>query len=127
MKRRKFITLLGSAAAWPIAARAQVPKGTIPRVGILSPASSMAAATLAAFRQGMRDFGYVEGRTIVLDFRLAHGDPTALPALAAKLAEIPVDVIVTDTSTAAVAAFATTRTILSRSDSSRATRAQAAI
>jgi putative tryptophan/tyrosine transport system substrate-binding protein len=111
MRRRKFITLLGSAAAWPIAARAQVPKGTIPRVGILSPASSMAAATLAAFRQGMRDFGYVEGRTIVLDFRLAHGDPTALPALAAKLAEIPVDVIVTDTSTAAVAAFATTRTI----------------
>jgi putative ABC transport system substrate-binding protein len=112
IRRREFITLVGgAAAAWPLAARAQPPTGKVPRVGILSPAGSVAAATLAAFRQGMRDLGYIEGRTIVLDFRLANGDLNALPALAAELVGIPVDVIVTDTSTAAVVAFAATRTI----------------
>jgi ABC-type uncharacterized transport system substrate-binding protein len=69
------------------------------------------AMTLAAFRQGMGDLGYVEGRTIRLDFRLSKGDLDALPALAAELVGIPVDVIVTDTSTAAVVASAATRTI----------------
>jgi putative tryptophan/tyrosine transport system substrate-binding protein len=83
----------------------------MPQVGILSPAASVAAATLAAFREGMRDLGYVEGRTIMLDFRLSRGDLDALPALAAELVGIPVDVIVTDTSTAAVVASAATRTI----------------
>jgi ABC-type uncharacterized transport system substrate-binding protein len=112
MKRREFITLLGGAvAAWPLAARAQDRAGKIPRVGILSPAADVAAATLAAFRQGMGDLGYVEGRTIRLDFRLSKGDLDALPALAAELVGIPVDVIVTDTSTAAVVASAATRTI----------------
>jgi ABC-type uncharacterized transport system substrate-binding protein len=111
MKRREFITLLGSAAAWPLAARAQDRAGKIPRVGILSPAADVAAATLAAFRQGMGDLGYVEGRTITLDFRLSKGDLDALPALATELVRIPVDVIVTDTSTAAVVAASATRTI----------------
>jgi ABC-type uncharacterized transport system substrate-binding protein len=110
--RRTFITLLGSAAAtWPLAARAQQVAGRMPRVGILSPAATMAAGTLAAFRRGMRDLGYVEGRTIMLDFRLSAGNLDALPALAAELVGIPVDVIVTDTSTAAVVASAATRTI----------------
>jgi putative tryptophan/tyrosine transport system substrate-binding protein len=111
MKRREFITLLGSAAAWPLAARAQDRAGKIPRVGILSPAADVAAATLAAFRQGIGDLGYVEGRTITLDFRLSKGDLDALPALATELVRIPVDVIVTDTSTAAVIAASATRTI----------------
>jgi putative ABC transport system substrate-binding protein len=111
-KRRDFITLIGgAAAAWPLATRAQQFAGRMPQVGILSPAASVAAATLAAFREGMRDLGYVEGRTIMLDFRLSRGDLDALPALAAELVGIPVDVIVTDTSTAAVVASAATRTI----------------
>jgi putative ABC transport system substrate-binding protein len=115
MHRRQFIGLFAGAAAWPmrasVSAHAQQPAGKVPRIGILSPASSAAAATLAAFRQGMRDLGYVEGRSIELDFRLSKGDPNALPALAAELVGIPVDVIVTDASTAAVVAAAATRTI----------------
>jgi putative ABC transport system substrate-binding protein len=111
VRRREFITLLGGAATWPLAAHAQQSASKVPRVGILSPAGDVAAATLVAFRQGMRDLGYIEGRTIELDFRLSKGDPNALPALAAELVGIPVDVIVTDTSTAAVVAVAATRTI----------------
>ena len=100
MKRREFITLLGgAAAAWPVMTRAQQ-AAKIPRVGILSPAGSEAAATLAAFRKGMRDLGYTEGQTIVLDSRLAKGNLDALPALAAELVRIPVDVIVTDSASA---------------------------
>jgi len=115
MRRRQFIGLFAGAAAWSmcesVSAHAQQPAGKVARIGILSPASSVAAATLAAFRQGMRDLGYVEGRTIELDFRLSKGDPNALAVLAAELVGIPVDVIVTDTSTAAVVAAAATRTI----------------
>jgi ABC-type uncharacterized transport system substrate-binding protein len=110
MKRRDFITLLGAAATWPLAARAQQ-AAKIPHVGILSPAGSEAAATLAAFRKGMRDLGYVEGQTIVLDFRLAKGNLDALPALAAELVRIPVDVIVTDSTSAARIAFDATRIV----------------
>jgi putative ABC transport system substrate-binding protein len=109
MKRRKFITLLGGAAIWPIAARAQQP--AVPRVGILSPAASETAATLTAFREGIRDLGYVEGQTIALDFRLSRGIMDALPTLAAELVRIPVNVIVTDSTSATLAAFGATRTI----------------
>ena len=67
--RREFIILLGGAGAgWPLAARAQASK--MPRVGILSPAASETAGTLSAFREKIRDLGYVEGETIALDFRL---------------------------------------------------------
>jgi putative tryptophan/tyrosine transport system substrate-binding protein len=110
VKRREFITLLGGTAAWPLAARAQQP-GKLPRIGILSPAASETAATLTAFREGIRNLGYVEGQTIVLDFRLSKGIMDALPALAAELVRIPVTVIVTDTTTATLAAFGATRTI----------------
>src|ERR1700680_2758907 len=109
--RREFITLLGGAgAAWPLAARAQQPAKVL-RVGILSPAASETAATLTAFREGIRDLGYIEGKTIALDFRLSKGNMDALLALAADLARIPVTVIVTDSTSATLAAFAATRTI----------------
>jgi putative tryptophan/tyrosine transport system substrate-binding protein len=72
MRRRDFIALLGGGAAWPVVARAQQ-STKIPRVGILSPANNEAAATLAAFRKGIHDLGYVEGQTIILDFRLSKG------------------------------------------------------
>ena len=111
LKRREFITLLGgAAAAWPVVARAQQP-AKVPRVGILSPAASETAATLTAFREGIRDLGYIEGQTIALDFRLSKGITDALPALAAELVRIPVNVIVTDSTSATLAAFAATHTI----------------
>jgi putative tryptophan/tyrosine transport system substrate-binding protein len=111
MKRRDFIALLGgTAVALPIAARAQQPT-KVPRVGILSPAASEAAATLTAFREAIRDLGYIEGQTIALDFRLSKGIIDALPALAAELVRAPVNVIVTDSTSATLIAFAATRTI----------------
>src|SRR5260370_14832599 len=111
MKRRDFITLIGSAAAaWPLGARAQQPS-KVPRVGILSPAASETAATLTGFREGICGCGYVEGETIGLNFRLSKGIMDALPALAVELARIPVNVIVTDTTSATLAAFDATRTI----------------
>ena len=79
MRRRQFITLLGGAATWPLAARAQQPS-KVPQVGILSPATNETAATLTAFRDGIRDLGYVEGKTIELDFRLSKGIMDTLPA-----------------------------------------------
>jgi len=66
---------------------------------------------MTAFRQGIRDLGYIEGRTIALDFRLSKGIIDALPALAAELVRVPVDVIVTVTTSATLAAFDATRTI----------------
>jgi putative tryptophan/tyrosine transport system substrate-binding protein len=111
IRRRELIaTLGGAAAAWPLAARAQQAV-KVPRVGILSPAASETAGTLSAFREGIRDLGYIEGQTIALDFRLSKGVMEALPALAKELVRIPVDVIVTDTTSATLAAFDATRTI----------------
>src|SRR6202023_2174637 len=111
MRRREFITLIGgSATAWPLAARTQQP-AKVPRIGISSPAASETAATLTAFREGIRNLGYVEGQTIALDFRLSKGMMDALPALAAELVRIPVNVIVTDSTNGTLDAFAATRTI----------------
>jgi putative ABC transport system substrate-binding protein len=110
VRRREFIALLGGAAAWPLAARAQQ-SAKVPRIGILSPAASETAATLTAFREGIRNLGYVEGQTIALDFRLSKGMMDALPALAAELVRIPVNVIVTDSTSGTLDAFAATRTI----------------
>jgi putative ABC transport system substrate-binding protein len=95
LRRREFITLLGGAAAWPLVALAQV-TGRIPRVGIISPAESDTTPIFQAFRQGLRERGYVEGLNIALEFRLARFDYSAFPRLVAELLSIPVDVIVTD-------------------------------
>src|SRR5262249_51380396 len=111
IRRREFILTLGSAAVvWPLRTRAQQ-AAKVPRVGILSPADSETAATLTAFREGIRDLGYIEGQTIALDFRLSKGIMDALPALAAELVRIPANVIVTDSTSATLAAFAATHTI----------------
>ena len=110
MRRREFITLISGAATWPLAVRAEQP-AKVPRVGILSPATNETAATLTAFREGIRDLGYLEGQTIQLDFRLSKGIMDALPALAAELVRIPVNVIVTDSTSGTLVAFAATRTI----------------
>jgi len=85
----------GAAGAWSLAARAQQPV-KLPRVGILTPADSDKTPIFDAFREGLRDLGYVEGRNIILEFRLAHGDFDLLPGMAEELINLPVDVIVSD-------------------------------
>jgi putative ABC transport system substrate-binding protein len=107
-KRREFITLAGCAAAWPLGARAQ----HMPVVGILfGGLSATFGPILSAFRAGLNEAGYVEGRNIVLETRFAEGDKSRLPALAADLAAQSVDVIVANAPDAAVAAKPATSTI----------------
>jgi ABC transporter substrate binding protein len=97
MKRREFITLLGSAAVgWPLAARAQqgVP---MRRVGFLLsaiPPAQFGLDDLGGFAQGMRELGYLEGRDFVIEWRSAEGHYERLPDLAAELVRLKVDVIV---------------------------------
>jgi putative tryptophan/tyrosine transport system substrate-binding protein len=109
MKRREFITLVGGVAAWPLAARAQ-PSGRPVRVGILTHGGELANPLFDAFRQEMRRLGYVEGRTLVLEFRSAAG-ADRLPDLAAELVRLPVDVIVVEGTPAARAAKQATSSI----------------
>jgi putative ABC transport system substrate-binding protein len=94
MRRRDFIRVLGNAAvAWPLAAFAQQPAAR--KVGILSPLSPAAVASppFKIFRKILRDLGYVEGRSIALEYRWANGDPARLAAFATELVDLKVDVI----------------------------------
>jgi ABC-type uncharacterized transport system substrate-binding protein len=102
--RRQFITLLGGAAAWPIAARARTPNG-MARIGFLG-----LEHRLEKFRQGLSDLGYIEGRDIVIEYR--PSDPAdRLPGFAAELVALKADVIVAGGSLAVRAAQQVTRTI----------------
>src|SRR6516165_2751425 len=97
MRRRSVIT--GGLAALLLApgpAYAQQPPAKIPRVGILSMADNEGAPMFEAFRAGLRDLGYIEGRNIILEFRFAHGNRSLGPQLAAELLALPVDVIVSE-------------------------------
>jgi ABC-type uncharacterized transport system substrate-binding protein len=107
MKRRQFIALLGgAAAAVPLAAHAQQRPKKIPRIGIIDDGSLW-----TAFRQAMSEAGYIEGKTIAYEYRVAEGDPARLAAAAAELVRLPVDMIATYGTPASRAAKTATSTI----------------
>ena len=96
MRRREFITLLGGAASWPLGAIAQQQSGKVPRIGFLTRKTDASVSTqIDAFRQGLRDLGWVDGKSISIEYRDAEGQGDRLRALAAELVSLNVDVIVT--------------------------------
>ena len=111
MRRREFITLLGGAAVWPLAARAQQ-MGKVPRIGYLGSSSpSLEPHFVEAFRQKLRELGHIEGENIAIEYRWAEGQDGRLPDLAAELVRLQPNVIVTTGTPGALAAMQATKTI----------------
>jgi len=109
MRRREFIAALSAAATWSLAAPAQE---KIPRVGFMGNSTAALEANLVgAFREGLRELGYEEGRNIVIEYRWADGQYERFPALVAELIAAKVDVIVTAGTPAALAVKKTTTTV----------------
>src|SRR5215475_6268835 len=97
MKRREVVLLIGSAAAWPAATLAQQPKQIV-RIGYLGTGPvEPSKPFLDAFRQGLRELGYFEGKNVLVEYRTADANIAQLPALVNELIRIEVDVIVAQT------------------------------
>ena len=115
LKRRDFISLLGgAAAAWPLAARAQQPASTVRRIGLLLPGNARTTAVrgqLEAFRQGLKESGWVEGQNIIVEYSFAEGREDALPAIATELARLRLHVIVAEGTAAIQAAKTVTQAV----------------
>jgi ABC-type uncharacterized transport system substrate-binding protein len=110
MRRREFITLLGgAAAAWPLAARAQ--QGKLPTIGFLGAATaSVASQWVTAFVERLRELGWIEGRTVAIEYRWAEGRSERYAEIAAEFVGLKVDVIVTWATTPSIAAKQATMT-----------------
>src|SRR5262249_20193503 len=110
MRRREFITLIGGAAAWPLASQAQQP--AMPVIGFLgSKSTGMWAGHLRAFRQGLSENGYVEGRNVAIEYRWAQNEPNLLAEMVADLVRHGVSVLAAGSPSAARAAKVATATI----------------
>ncbi len=110
MRRRNFLGVLGGAAAWPLATRAQ--QTALPVVGMLGASSAASSATpLASFREGLRDAGFIEGQNVVIEEKWAEGQYDRLPLLAAELVRRPAAIIVASNLPSVFAAKAATSTI----------------
>src|SRR5438105_6803927 len=104
MRRREFITLLGGAAAWPLAARAQQP-GKLPTIGFVGAGTtSTYAPWVAAFVQRLRELGWVEDRTVAIEIRWAEGRGARYAEIAAEFVQLKVDAILTIGTPATLAA-----------------------
>jgi putative ABC transport system substrate-binding protein len=112
VKRREFITLVGAVAAvWPFAVRAQQ-VGKVWRIGMLDTASrELNAANLTAFRKGLREFGYVEGENLIIEYRSVEGRNERLPEMVSELLRLKVDLIVVRGTPDVMAVKNATRTI----------------
>jgi len=112
MRRRELILLLGGAATWALAARAQQPPVGVYRIGMLETVPlTLNAANLDAFRKGLQDLGYIEGQNYVIEYRSADGDAERFPELAAELVRLSVDIIITRGMPATRAAMKASATI----------------
>src|SRR6516164_288454 len=99
MKRREFITLLGGVAAWPLVARAQR-AGKLPTIGFVGSNASAWGAWTTAFVARLHDLGWIEGRTLAIEYRWSEGRPERIDEIAAEFVNRNVDVIVTNDSSA---------------------------
>ena len=104
LERRNFITLIGGAAAWPLAANAQQ-LGRLPTIGFLGPLASVAMNRwTAAFVQRLRELGWIEGRTVAIEYRWGEGRSERFPEIVAEFVRLKVNVIVTGGTAAVIAA-----------------------
>ena len=112
MKRRQFITLLGgAAAAWPLAARAQQ-QAKLPTIGLMLPTTPLVESQrVAAFVQRLRELGWIENRTVAIEYRWGEGRDERFAEIAAEFVRLKVDLIVSPTTPSAIAAKQATSTI----------------